>query len=193
MATEIDIINNALTKIGAATIATLSDSSREGRLANRTYNDLRDDVLRDYQWNFATKRFSIAANATAPLWEYDNAYTLPSDFLRLTGLNNPSNYDYRIEMDDSGNRIVVTDISSPLQGVYIARVSNAEQMDPKFREALSARLAMEWAEPLTASGTLLTKMTQLYQQKMADARTVDGAEDSFNRQPDSGAWIDARY
>jgi len=53
---DFDIVNWALTLIGAKKIAALSDSSRNARAANQIYNRVRQKLLRKYNWNFAIKQ-----------------------------------------------------------------------------------------------------------------------------------------
>ena len=158
MASEVGIVNAALRKLGAGTLTALSDASVEGRLANATYAEYRDKLLRSHPWNFATKRLSIAANATAPVWEYDNAFNVPADFLRLMDVSNPQLMDYRIEATADGT-VIVTDIAGPLKIKYIAQITDPNKMDAEFREALASLLASEWAEPHTGIASLGQQMT----------------------------------
>ena len=62
MASDIGIINGALSKLGEVPILAVTDNTEPGRLANRTYNDIRDALLREFPWNFAIKRASLAAD-----------------------------------------------------------------------------------------------------------------------------------
>ena len=186
MASTIGIINGALSKLGEVPILAITDNTEPGRLANRTYNDIRDALLREFPWHFAVKRASLAAEVTAPVWGFARAYPFPTDYLRLLELNNPSDLDWR---NESGR--VITDIAPPLEIRYIALVA-PDAMDPTFRDALSARLAMEWAEPLAQTTSVQIEMGTLYKNKLQVARTSDGQE---GRQltieaPD---FIDARF
>lgn len=80
---------------------------------------------------------------------------------------------------------------SPLPVVYVAQVTDPDRMDPSFREALAARLALELAEPLGKSTTLQRTMADLYADKLRAARSADGQEgthDAF----DADGWLSAR-
>jgi len=186
MASDIEIINNALSKLGEQNLLAITDPSPAGRLANRTYEDLRDSMLREFAWNFATTRASLAAEVDVPLWEFANSYVLPPDCLRLISVNNPGDLEWRNER----NRIV-TDITAPLEIKYVARVL-VSAFDSTFREALSARLAMEWAEPLSQTTSVASAMANLYQNKLRVARVADGQED---RQQiiEAVGFIEARF
>lgn len=186
MASDIDVINSALSKLGEQPILAVTDPSPPGRLANRTYNDIRDALLREYVWNFATKRASLAADAVAPEWGYARAFSFPSDFLRLISINNDFDQDWRSE----GGRIV-TDMTAPLQIKYVALVS-VDSMDSTFREALAARLAMDWAESLTQTSTVVASMSAMYKNKLQVARVSDGQEDRL-KIIDANELIEARF
>ena len=66
------------------------------------------------------------------------------------------------------------------------------EMEATFREALAARLAMEWAEPLSQTSTVGEQMASLYRNKLQVARVADGQEDRIKsiHAPD---FIDARF
>lgn len=186
MASDINIINAALSKLGAQPILAVSDPSPEGRIANRTYNDIRDALFEEYAWNFATKRTSLASDPTAPKWGFARAFNLPGGLLRLIELNNSSDQDWR---NESGT--IVTDITAPLEIRYIALVP-AESMPATFREALAARLSMEWAEPLSQSTGVVQTMATFYRNKLNVARIADGQSDR-RKVIDAPDFIDARF
>ncbi len=186
MAADVDIINGGLSKLGEQTILAVSDPGPAANLANRTYEDIRDALLREFPWNFAIKRTSLAAEVTAPAWGYARSFVLPPDCLRLLEVNNPSDEDYRNE----GNRIV-TDMTAPLQIKYVARVAS-DTMDFTFREALSARLAMEWAEPLAQTTRVVESMIALYRNKLQVARAADSQTDRL-KVIDASDFLLARF
>ncbi len=80
---EIDIINLGLLQIGALPITVLNENSPNAIKANKIWQYIRDEVLQARDWKFAISRVALAQNATAPLYAYNYAYTMPSDFLRL--------------------------------------------------------------------------------------------------------------
>jgi hypothetical protein len=191
MSSSTDIINAALSQLGEASITALTDNTRQARLAERTYDNIRQAMLRDHPWNFAMKRLSIAASSVAPVWEYAFAYPLPSDCLRLVEIDNPSKLIYKVELAASGT-IVATDLASPLKIKYTSDVEDANKMDAKFREALAGRLASEWAEVLTANSAKVTQSVNLYSLLLKGAKSVDGQED-IPEIVTSDEWINARY
>ncbi len=185
MAADIDIINAALRKLGENALLAVTDPGPVANLAASTYDDIRDALLREFPWNFALKRAALSANAVAPIWGYAFAYNHPTDSLRIQELENANNEEWRNE-----DGMIVTDIEAPLNILYVVRVA-AEKMDATFRDALAARLAMEWAEPLTQTSTVGEAMARLYQNKLGVARIADGQEDRV-RTVDANDFIDVR-
>jgi hypothetical protein len=80
---------------------------------------------------------------------------------------------------------------APLPVVCVAQVTDPDRMEPLFREALAARLAMELAEPLGKSTTLQQTMAGLYADKLREARSVDGQEGTHDAVA-AETWLDAR-
>jgi len=183
---ETSIANAALTLLGERRIASLSDTSKIAVLLNDRYAEVRDDLLRSHPWNFATKRASLAKDTTAPVWGFDNAFTLPADCLRVLELDNRSKYPYRIE-----GRKIVTDLGAPLDIEYTARITDPVQMDVMFRQALSAALAADVCEAITGDDEKVETLTRLASRKAAASRVPDGQEPS-PRQLEASEWLDAR-
>jgi len=183
---ETSIANAALTILGERRINSLDDTSKTAKTLKERYAEVRDEVLRSHPWNFATKRASLAADLTTPLWGPKNAFTLPSDSLRLLRINNPSDIPYRIE-----GRKIVSDLEAPLEIVYTAQEADPLQMDSLFRQALSAALAADVAEAITGSTTMVETANAILTAKMRQARVPDGQEPS-PPQIIAGEWLDSR-
>ena len=192
MASDVSIVNAALHKLGALRITALTDTSKEGLLANDTYADIRDTLLRSHPWNFAIVRVALAADATAPVWEFDVAYPLPegaNPCLRVLEVEGEDEHSGKWMVE---GRAIITSLTAPLNIRYIKRVTDMNSWDALATEALSSRLAMEWATTLTHDPQVQSDMTQLYNAlKLPEARSIDGQED-IAVQIESSEWIDAR-
>ena len=101
MASVVNICNSALNLIGASTISALTEDTKNARLCNQRYEPVRNRVFRSHNWNCLVKRVQLAQNSTAPAVEYDYAYALPSDSLRVLKIHNgnvdsiESNLEYK--------------------------------------------------------------------------------------------------
>jgi hypothetical protein len=77
------LANVVLLRIGAKPITSITDASANAIKVNATWEYVRDEVLQLKNWKFAKSRIVLSASATAPIYEYDYAYPLPADYLRL--------------------------------------------------------------------------------------------------------------
>lgn len=198
MASVIQVANRALTKLGALRITSLADDVKAARSISSCFEDLRDDELRTSRWQFAMKRTSLAALATAPDFGFNYQYALPSDFLRLDMINDEypaavlDNYigaetqEYMIE----GNTIL-TDIDAPLKLRYIARIDDPNQWDVNFREMLASRIAAEICEDLTQSDTKKQAAWNDYKRAKTNAIRIGAIEKPPATPPDN-TWMISR-
>ena len=112
MATQLSIINTALVLVGAETIASLEDSSREARVAGLVYDVTRDDILTRHLWVHTLGQAQLAELVATPLFGYSRAYQLPTDpkMLRLVRKNQPRNdyeiFEDKLYTDDSAVEII---------------------------------------------------------------------------------------
>ena len=119
MASIVEICNSGLSMLGASTITSLTEDSKNARLCNQRFEPVRDAVFRNHSWNCLMKRASIAEDSTAPTWGWTKAYTLPSDCLRVMKLESDdpvlsSEIEHKLE-----GRKIVTNEGSPLKILYI--------------------------------------------------------------------------
>lgn len=176
MASEVTVVNIALTLLGAGRIVSLDDDVKNAREAKALWETTRDATLAANDWNFAKTRDQLTALTDAPPFQFANKFQLPSDCLRLmmlgdyyTGLDltdyrGAPNEDYTIE-----GRELLTNFSSPLNIRYIARVTDVTLWDPCFIKTLGAQLAMDLCEPLTQSDTKYQKAERQYRMEINNA------------------------
>lgn len=174
MASETDIANLALQRLGVKRITDLTEDSVPAREMNFAYPFTRDAELRDNVWGFAVKRFRLAADSTAPEWGRANSFTLPADFLALAP-KYPEDLDpARDWLIENGK--ILTDDSAPLDGRYVARITDAGLFDPLFVQALASRLAFDLCEKITQSTVRLEALAQRYQSDIRRARHRNAIE-----------------
>lgn len=200
MASDIEIANRALVKLGSDTITDFLDSTKAARTINSMYAIVRDAELRAGRWNFAMKRTSLPALADAPAWGYDRQFQLPADFLAVDMINdtymghvqlgtdyrNGENLPYAVE-----GRVILCNFDAPLKFRYTARITDPAVFDPLFVEAFACKLAEEAAEALTQSrGKRELAMIQ-YKTAIRKARAKDAMEGPPEPLPDD-SWILSR-
>jgi len=169
---QVSICNAALIILGDDTITAITDNSERARLCNHRYETVRDATLRAHPWNFAITRANLAAETTEPLWEFNKKFVLPSDpyCLKVLEVRDHRNDEWTVE----GRNILCDD--SQIYIRYVGRITSEAEFDPLFAETFSARLAHEIAYKITGSRTKEEQSWVIYQQKLKEARSMDGQE-----------------
>ena len=193
MASIVEICNGSLNQLGATTILSLTEDSKNARLCNQRFTQVRDAVFRSHPWNCLQKRVELAVDTDAPAWGFKFAYTLPADCLRLLRiLDFDSNY--KVE----GRKILSN--TSSMKILYIGRVTDPNEYDESLRETLSAALGADIAFAVTSNNTTATNMYNLFQDKLKDARFVDSTEGQnldqdlgMSDQIDASTFINSRF
>lgn len=109
MSNQVEIANIALTVLGADTITTIGDGTKEANAITTLFDPAKDSVLRDFPWNFARKRLFLPKMASVPLApDFTATFELPSDY-RGGLLPIDDSILYAIELDPiSLTRVVVS-------------------------------------------------------------------------------------
>ena len=193
MASTVDICNGALNQLGATTILSLTEDSKNARLCNSRFTQVRDGVFRSHPWNCLQKRIELAQDTTTPAWGFKYAYTLPADCLRLLRI---LDYDsnYKVE-----GRKILSDTET-MKILYVSRVTDPNEYDESLRETLSSALSADIAFAVTSNNTTATNMYNLFQDKLKDARFIDSTEGQNVEQDlgmadviDAGTFINSRF
>lgn len=185
MASDVEICNRALQKLGAKRISALSEESHNARSCLAAFAANRDALLESHPWNFAIERFSLAADAVSPAFGKAYSYTLPSGSLRILPPYTDSNTPYRDWIEEGGK--ILTDMSAPLEVRCIMQVTDANRMSPLFREALASKIALDLCEVITQSNTKKDSLSNDFEKDLAKAKKANGmknvpiesAEDSW--------------
>ena len=193
MASVVEICNGSLNQLGATTILSLTEDSKNARLCNQRFTQVRDAVFRSHPWNCLQKRVELAADTTAPAWGFSYAYTLPADCLRLLRI-----LDYDSNYKVEGRKILSN--TSSMKILYIGRVTDPNEYDELLRETLSAALGADIAFAVTSNNQTATNMYNLFQDKLKDGRFVDSTEGQnldqdlgMSDQIDAGTFINSRF
>jgi hypothetical protein len=198
MPSVVDICNHAMDLLGAATITSLTENSKEARLCNRNFTNVRDDVLRSHPWNVAITRASLAKDSTAPAFGFANQFPLPTNpyclrvisFWNSSVNNDIAAYDSNVMYKIEGRNILSNEGSCSI--TYIARVTDTEQYDSLLSSAIAHRLASETAYAITGSNSVSQAMQGLYEVRLREAKSVDAME-GYPEQPQADEYINIRY
>jgi hypothetical protein len=188
-----DMVNVSLRLIGQTPISSLTDGSTTANVMDDLYTEARDQLLRMHNWNFATKRSKLAQSSTAPPFEFDYAYPLPSDWIRtVSAHDNDAGYGgllYRMEFVGS-QRVIVCN-SDQVYLRYVYQVSDANLMTPDFRECLEILLARNGALAIASSNVMFDTYDKKFKQVLARARSTDSMG-SYPEMRPKGSWAKSR-
>lgn len=178
---QIDICNAALGKLGQdITITSFTDQVKAAKVFSRCYDRVRDYVLADFPWAFATKAIALAPIAETVIgWQF--VYDYPEDCLnarivcdengvpRATSCVNAQltfagQYEFEKLCGDE-NTSIATNLEAAYL-IYSSRVEDTGRYPPHFVDALACRLAIE-AAPVLASEVGLRLAPQLGNEYLA--------------------------
>ena len=195
LVSEVSICNQALLWLGQNTITSLDESSTAAEWMTNNYPFLRDAVLEERMWTFATAR---AVSTTADLDPFGVQYlhAIPLGWLSVYRVycnvtsSDPSNWQKSEGWRREGSNILTNEPTVYLWGMD--RTVDTGKFTQLFAQALAARIAADAAIPFTENRGLQSDMWNLYSVKLADAATRDGQQGS-NERIQSNSLIDARY
>lgn len=184
MASETDFLNGALGQIGAAAITDINAAEPNANWCRIFYPQLRKALFRAHHWKCATRRKSLALDATAPAFEYAFAYNLLTDSLKIQEYNGAvvsvditdntwfMHPRFRIE----GRQLLSNDSVAMVIETYDN--TNVGTWDSLFYQALQLQLASYligaiYKDPQRAANKLVE-----FQNVLPSAVGVDGQEGS---------------
>ena len=93
MATDVEIANQALTRVGAESITSgewTTPTNERSRVVKNSWPFVRRAVLRERSWNVVTIRANLylpSLSALTPEWDFASVYALPTSCLRILEVN----------------------------------------------------------------------------------------------------------
>ena len=176
-ATQVRIYNRALALLGNTNRSSNTDDAKPW---TDTLNELWDQAVRDllaeHPWNFAIARKTLNLHEQS---EDGWLYQMPADCIRWL----PASKSDRSYVNGAieGNYLL-SDSDSPPRIRYIAERSDPGKWPPHFVSAMAYRLAMDAAEPITQSSSIVEDMRRKYEGNdgesgvLAKAKRADGLE-----------------
>lgn len=170
MPSSIDIASNALLLIGDNPISSFDDPGAGATAAANLYPETKKRMLSEHPWSFALKQQRLNRLSQVPdvLTNYNHAFQLPTDLIRIWNIQDHSNYTL------IGNLLYSN--STQLLCTYIYNVDEVN-LPPHFVKALEYSLASDFAISVTEDNT----MAGLYEQKSINAINKAMAIDSQGR------------
>lgn len=194
MASNTEICNIALSHVGVGkSIANLdTEQSQEAVVCRVFFETVRDAVLRDFAWPFASRTVAVGLIEEDPNDEWDYSYRYPTDCLSirrvLSGVRNDthqSRVPYKIAQDDDGRLIYCDTEDAEIE--YTVRAEDPELYSPDFVMALSFRLAFYIAPRLTGGDPfgLGSRALKMYEYEISKAKASAANEEQYDNLPES--------
>lgn len=187
------ICNQALGKLGSLRINDFDDTTESSTQAIQCrlhYEPTRDALLRSYFWRFARDRKVLSQDTIDPVFEWDNQFILPNDFIRFRSFDEDTGAASRNKRHAlEGDRLLTNFSSISLR--YIKKVTNVAKFDPLFVKLLVWLLADEMIGPLTGGDARIQKKIDRAIEKLTiKAPAVDEDETDTGGRSD---WNLARH
>ena len=170
--TNIDLCSRALVELGANSISSFDEASAEAKVAAQLYQPTLENLLASYPWRFALKQKSLGQLQTKPISDYQYAFQLPNNCLRIlsAGQNvKSSGLQYKIVgscLYTNAPSVVLSYIEKPDESTF----------PPFFVKAFISALAGEFCLPLTESTTRTDYMRKIADAELKQARLVDSQQ-----------------
>lgn len=189
MTGKVEIVNIALARLGESPIQSFEEGSVPANSARLVYDSARRSTLRDYNWNFAVATAELARYADTQAGDFPFAFALPSDCLRVIRSRTCGDFGRNLSFTLRGGRLLAHEPKVVLE--YLRDVTDENEFDAKFIEALTYKLASELAMPVKGSAELMASYSNAYQTLINRAATESAWEE---KEPRSGnPYLEARF
>jgi hypothetical protein len=201
MPTVTDLVNQALDLAGyPKPVADLYEGSTAAKVALRHFGQTRDDLLRSHYWDFARRTVVLSVikaatnppsgvwNETQPPPPWGFSYAWPCDCIQLRyvqsspaqigdALNPQPNLftigsDFPTTTSTTASKVILCNIQSAL-ATYTAQVTDPNQWEPGFTEAMVSALAKKFTVELAKEIQILSQREKDSDAAEAMAQTRD--------------------
>jgi len=169
------LANIALGKLGASRITSLDERSPVAEKLREMWDVTRDSILRRREWNFALKRVTLSALATAPAFGYAYQYQLPTDYIRAVEFNAQAAGTSQALFEIEGDKLLTNDETAELRYVY--RNEDVSSWDDGFHAAFAFALAAAVAPSLSNSQTMAADLEAKAERAITKAGGANLGED----------------
>lgn len=193
---QVSIVNSALIKLGEDLINSLDETNKPARTMKEQYDKKRQELLRQYRWNFAILRLVLAPSSTAPEYGYGYKFLVPNNVLRIEGVYDESEPLYQVNYTGAGiphkleGGYILCD-ENPLYVFAIEDVTDTARFDPLFAELLAWSLAADTALAITNSSSKAKIAFAGYTETARLARSAN-AREGTPEQVTGETWLDSR-
>lgn len=186
---DIEIAQMACDLVGEAPVTDIRPGSTPTEtLIARHIDDVRQNLLMEISWNFATTPINLLRVGTPP-FDYTDAYALPANYLRLISIGEKADQeaglykDYRLaDNPDGATEVHISNsASNTLPVLYVADVTDVRKWTAKFRRLMVYFLALQIAYRITKSAEIVERLEKSIARELPQAFSIDGQESPITR------------
>jgi hypothetical protein len=154
--TAVRLVNEALLRLAAAEIVSFDEGTQKADICERSYDAVIAKLLTTRQWRWATRKFQLSRNATAPIAHWTYAFKIPAEAFNHDSpwavYNSSANKSPPIrEFEVFGAEIYAND---PELWADFTIEPTVDKFPPTFRELVILALCEVLAPPITEQAEL---------------------------------------
>lgn len=174
---KIDIVAIAAGLLGEQPVDSIdAPSTKEEKGWARTYDLVREDLLRSHNWNFA-KRLKTVTRSGTPDHTWEDKYSLPDDYLRLICISGREISKPEKWLDIFGREIYFDNGGgNSIDIEYIANVTDLSLWDANARMAFAKYLAKEMVFYYDKNNRTVERLNNEYLMQLKLAISTDTVE-----------------
>ena len=194
--TKSKIFNIALKNLRVSVgIQNANQTDKNTVVLNEFYDIAREQVLKDFDWNFANSYRELSLTGNIPqnpkfLYEYDypNDCLFAREIVPYADTNDI--VEFEIASNVSGQKVINTN-KTPVVLRYTKNVDNETFFSTEFVTALCWYLAFLSAPAITGNRNIQNDCMTIYSNMIMKAKTLNASE-GYVKTPDKCSWFDVR-
>ncbi|MCD7878514.1 MAG: hypothetical protein LUG16_01115 [Candidatus Gastranaerophilales bacterium] len=193
--TKAKIYNMALKNLRVSvSIQNTNQTDKNTLVLNEFYDSAREQVLKDFDWNFASSYRELSLTGDIPqnpkyLYEYDypNDCVFVREIVPYTQLNI---IEFEVAASSSGNKVINTNIT-PVVIRYTKSIENETFFSSEFVMAFCWYLAFLAAPSITGNRSIQMDCFNVYTSILAKAKAINASE-GYSASSETCSWLDER-
>lgn len=169
-------------------------SEKNTVVLNEFYDSAREQVLKDFDWNFANSYRELSLTGNIPqnpkfLYEYD----YPNDCLfarEIIPYYDKKIVEFEVAANINGQKVINTNIT-PVVLRYTKSVENETFFSTEFVMALCWYLAFLAAPSITGNRSIQNDCFNIYTNMLVKSKTINASE-GYIKNDNTCSWIDVR-
>ena len=195
MAGETEIANLAVMNCGKdSNIVSLTEGTPEANYCKNAIDKARRDVLRDYDWGYASVKRALSLSDAAPPIDFRFRYEFPNDAITIREIvridRTAPEPPWRIELDSKNRRTVVTDVDLAVFR-FTLDITDFDLFDVSAQTAVISRLSWYICINLGLSRGVKSAILNEYNSLLNIAQAHE-ANQSGKEEQRQASWHEAR-